>query len=532
MFILLSILMMLGALLGAWGERAALELPTVRFPFRLSREIEWLHHVGADGEVLPWFGWLFTGLVFLLGLTLFFKASFGRNVSPLTERRIARFKSIRRGYYSLWIIIALAGLAALDHVLVGKEALAVKYEGEWTFPAFTRALEKGSDYGLEGDAALSAPDYRQLKRQFREADAGNRVILPLHPYAPTNDRVAAVALPLKEEDGRLQRGGENYNGLAARVFDLHQPEHRFLQYRYREGLRDGPADGWDRAGKRVYQANFEAGQLVPGSEKWTGEGELADFLGQEASELVIVDFSPSGISFKEGNFHPLGTTSQGYDVLAYLYGGLQVNFKAVLFYIPLVYAAGITIGLLMGYFGSWFDLVVQRLIEVLEQMPFLFIVMIASTAVPERLKEKAGLWLIVIILAAFGWMSMTYLMRTAALKEKARDYIAASRVIGASTPRILFRHLLPNSVAIIVTLVPFSVSGLISALTSLDYLGFGLPAKYATWGQLLQDGLSNTSSPWLVTSAFACLVGLLVLVTFVGEAVREAFDPKKFSYYQ
>ena len=118
-------------------------------------------------------------------------------------------------------------------------------------------------------------------------------------------------------------------------------------------------------------------------------------------------------------------------------------------------------------------------------------------------------------------------MRTAAYRDKERDYIAAARVLGAGTPRILFRHLLPNTVAIIVTLVPFTMSGLIFALTSLDYLGFGLPPEYATWGRLLNDGLSNLSAPWLVTSTFTVLVGLLVLITFVGEAVREAFDPEK-----
>jgi microcin C transport system permease protein len=186
----------------------------------------------------------------------------------------------------------------------------------------------------------------------------------------------------------------------------------------------------------------------------------------------------------------------------------------------------------MGYFGGAFDIVIQRLIEIFSNIPFLFVVMIASTAVPERLKETAGLWIILFILLLFGWMGMTYFMRTAALKEKARDYIASARIIGASTPRILFKHLLPNSVAIVVTLIPFSVSGLVLSLTSLDYLGFGLPPKYATWGQLLRDGLENLSSPWLVTSAFVCLVSLLVLITFIGEAVREAFDPKKFSYYR
>ena len=199
---------------------------------------------------------------------------------------------------------------------------------------------------------------------------------------------------------------------------------------------------------------------------------------------------------------------------------------------------GIALSIFLGQIGKVLGFqitasrIVPRLIEILSNIPFLFVVMIASTAIPEGLKETAGLWIIIGILLLFGWMGMTYLMRTAALKEKARDYIAASRVIGASTPRILFRHLLPNSVAIIVTLVPFSISSLVLALTSLDYLGFGLPAKYATWGQLLRDGLENLSAPWLVTSAFLVLVGLLILITFVGEAVREAFDPKKFSYYR
>ena len=110
--------------------------------------------------------------------------------------------------------------------------------------------------------------------------------------------------------------------------------------------------------------------------------------------------------------------------------------------------------------------------------------------------------------------------------------MAAARVIGAPTWRVLFKHLLPNTVAILVTLVPFSISGLVYALTSLDYLGFGLPPEYATWGRLLGDGLKNHAAPWLVSSVFASLVCLLVLVTFVGEAVREAFDPKKFTYYR
>ncbi len=127
---------------------------------------------------------------------------------------------------------------------------------------------------------------------------------------------------------------------------------------------------------------------------------------------------------------------------------------------------------------------------------------------------------------------MTSLMRTAALKEKARDYVAAARVSGATTWRVVFVHILPNTVSILVTLIPFSVSGIVLSLTSLDYLGFGLPESYATWGRLLNDGLTKLSSPWIVSSAFLTLVLTLVLVTFIGEAVREAYDPKKFTLYK
>ncbi|MEN9974414.1 MAG: hypothetical protein RLZZ282_420, partial [Verrucomicrobiota bacterium] len=292
-----------------------------------------------------------------------------------------------------------------------------------------------------------------------------------------------------------------------------------------DGVLTGPADGWNENGTPVYSAEYQGGKLV--SDRYTGAGEKEAFLQLKTSALRAVKYHPAPPLPETGNW--IGTTSQGYDVLAYLYGGLQVNFKAALIYLPIVYLLGVTIGMMMGYLGGWFDLAVQRVIEIFSNMPFLFVVIIFSSMVPEQFK---GLPVILTILVLFGWMGMTFLMRTAAYRDKERDYIAAARVLGASTPRILFRHLLPNTLSIIVTLVPFTVSGLVFSLTSLDYLGFGLPPEYATWGRLLNDGLSNLSAPWLVTSTFTVLVGLLVLVTFVGEAVREAFDPKKFTTYR
>lgn len=531
----IGVILMIGAVCAGLGEWRGLNLPTLEWGFELSRNVKAFGELGwGDNKIqIPWFGWLITVLAFFLGLYILVKFSREGALTPITVRKIERFKSIKRGYYSFLILIGLAAVAGMDHVLVGSEALMVRHDGQLTFPAFSRTVENGGTYGLKEDDALSAPNYRELKNKFKNEGKGDFVLMPLWPYASTGDNIPAVAESVEEVEGRVVKAnGDPLDGLVARVFDVRHPEIVHVRYRYRKGVRQGRVDGWDQERNRVYEAEYKDGALVPGSQKWNGEGTAEDFLKLTPEELYQVHYSPAPPNMKSSPRHPLGTNSQGFDVIAYLYGGLKVNFQAALLYIPLIYVVGISVGLLMGYFGGTFDLFVQRLIEILSNIPFLLLVIIVSEAVPAHWKDRFGLYVILGILAMFGWMGMTYLMRTAALKEKARDYIAASRVLGASTPRILFKHLLPNSVAIVVTLIPFSVSGLVLSLTSLDYLGFGLPPKYATWGKLLRDGLENISSPWLVTSAFLSLVVLLILVTFVGEAVREAFDPKKYTFYR
>ena len=227
--------------------------------------------------------------------------------------------------------------------------------------------------------------------------------------------------------------------------------------------------------------------------------------------------------------HLLGTDSKGWDIAAGMYGGLQVVFKAALFYIFLTYGVGIVIGCLQGYYGGWFDLVSQRVSEVLSNVPFLLLVMIITANIG---LDKVTLTTILLIFCLFSWIYVATYLRTSTFREKARDYVAAARVQGASTGRVIFRHILPNAISTIVTLLPFSVAGLATSLTALDFLGFGLPEKYPSWGRLLDDGTSNLSSPWIVSSVFGTMVGVLLLITFIGEAIREAFDPKKFTTYQ
>ncbi|MGA3008457.1 MAG: ABC transporter permease subunit [Opitutaceae bacterium] len=249
-----------------------------------------------------------------------------------------------------------------------------------------------------------------------------------------------------------------------------------------------------------------------------------------------VPYDPYENSFEEGQYPPtppslaqrhfLGTDTTGRDVLARLFYGFRIAMVFSLLFLVLVYVVGIAIGCAMGYFGGAFDLILQRAVEIWSNIPFLYIVIIIASIVTPNLLLLLG------IVVLFSWTDMTYYMRTATYKEKARDYVAAARVLGAGPGRIVFRHILPNVLSLTVTFVPFTVAGAITLLTALDFLGFGLPPPTPSWGELLDQGTANLNAPWIVSSAFVALVMVLSLVTFVGEAVREAFDPKKFTIYQ
>ncbi len=517
-------LLILGSL-AITGEMMNLAFPTARWFFEVSRDSPWLNFPVKNSTPFLWFGWLSSTVIIVGGLWILVRSFISGPPNPITLRKIRRFREIKRGQYSLIILLGLAGLATLDQVVVGKRALAICYKGEWKYPAFLPTDLKNKDFGVNDETAEAPADYRKLKRSWKDSKE-NRVIMPPIPYDPTGDTLPPRSRELLQREGIYTEGGTRkpYYGLVGKYFDIAESR-MHLRYTMRNGVLSGPVDGWDEAGTPVYTADYKDGTLV--SDRYNGTGTKEDFLALKSSDFRAVKYHPAPPIPEVGNW--LGTTSEGYDVVAYLYGGLQVNFKAALIYVPIVYLIGITYGMMMGYFGGWFDLLSQRLIEVFSNMPFLFVVIICSSMVPERFK---GLPVILTILIVFGWMGLTHLMRTAAYRDKERDYIAAAKVLGASTPRILFRHLLPNTVAILVTIVPFTMSGLVFSLTALDYLGFGLPPEYATWGRLLNDGLSNLSAPWLVTSTFVVLVGMLVLITFVGEAIREAFDPKKFTYYR
>lgn len=224
--------------------------------------------------------------------------------------------------------------------------------------------------------------------------------------------------------------------------------------------------------------------------------------------------------------HYLGTDSTGRDILARLFYGFRIAIAFSIFLLFINYFAGITIGCFMGWLGGRTDLYMQRFIEVLSNIPFLYVVMIVASIVTPTFFSLG------LIMAGFGWISMTWYMRTATYREKARDYILAARSIGASDFRIIFKHIIPNSLALILTFIPFSISEAIVSLTSLDFLGYGLPAPTPSWGGLLDEGVRTLSAYWILSSVVTAMVIVLILVTFMGEAIREAFDPKRHTTYE
>lgn len=527
---LLALLLLLAAVLSGVAELRGWLLPTLSWPFSASRRLAFLScpadfapQLAADGRV-QWFGWLVVFSVALIGVYLLLRRADSLRLPPQAQRSLSRFRSHKRGYYALLILLGLLSLAAADQLIVGKRALVVIAEdGSWYFPAFRRNILPGSLFGLSGNASLAEPDYRKLQQSLGTPGGPRMVLMPPIPWAPTADPAPFPSESLPVKDGKLYdaEGSSLFDGQACRLYpngDIH------LRIRYRRGVPDGHVQGWSPDRREVYSANWENGHLV--AEQFSGDGELKNFLALSSNEHFLLYYHPAP-PLTGG--HLLGTDSRGSDILAYLFGGLQVNIQAALFYLPLVYGIGLFFGMLMGYWGGLFDLIAQRGIEILSQLPFLFLVMVLTDLLPSSLH---GMFVTLSLMALLGWMPMTYLIRTATMKEKSRDYVAAAQAMGEGSLSIMRRHILPNLTPIIITLLPFSAASVMLSLTSLDYLGFGLPESYAAWGRLLNDGLSKLSSPWVASSAVCALVLILLLITFIGEGVREATSPRRHDHFE
>jgi microcin C transport system permease protein len=217
----------------------------------------------------------------------------------------------------------------------------------------------------------------------------------------------------------------------------------------------------------------------------------------------------------------LGTDDQGRDVVARMIYGFRISVLFGLILTVISSIVGVAAGAVQGYFGGWTDLLFQRFIEVWTSIPELYLLLIISSVL------VPGFFILLGILLLFSWVSLVGLVRAEFLRGRNFEYIQAARALGVSNPVIMFRHLLPNAMVATMTMLPFILSGSVMELTALDFLGFGLPPGSPSLGEMLQQGKSNIQAPWLGLAGFFTVATMMSLLIFVGEAARDAFDPRK-----
>ncbi len=217
----------------------------------------------------------------------------------------------------------------------------------------------------------------------------------------------------------------------------------------------------------------------------------------------------------------LGTDDQGRDVVARLIYGFRISVLFGLVLTAIATVVGVFAGAVQGYFGGWTDLLFQRFIEIWSGLPTLFLLIILASIV------TPNFWWLLGIMLLFSWMWPVGLVRAEFLRARNFDYVRAARALGLNSLTIMIKHLLPNAMVATITFLPFTLAGSVTILTSLDFLGFGLPPGSPSLGELLNQGKSNLQAPWLGLTAFFTLSVMLTLVVFAGEAVRDAFDPRK-----
>ena len=336
-------------------------------------------------------------------------------LTPLTRRRLQRFRSNRRGWWSLWIFIILFITTLLAEVIANDKPFMVYFKGEVYFP-----IVKAYPETTFGGDFLTEADYR-------------------NPYLSE----------LIERDGWA-------------LWPIVRYHHRTV--------------AWD---------------------------------------LPVPAPAPPDRN------HWLGTDDQARDVLARVIYGFRIS---VLFGFALTFISaiiGVSAGAVQGYFGGWLDLIFQRFMEIWSGLPTLYLLIILASVV------EPNFWWLLGLLLLFSWMGFVGVVRAEFLRARNFEYVRAAQALGVSNLAIMFRHLLPNAMVATITFIPFTLAGSVTVLTSLDFLGIGLPPGSASLGELLAQGKANLQAPWLGLTGFFTIALMLTLLILISEAVRDAFDPRK-----
>ncbi len=364
-------------------------------------------------------------------------------MSPINRRRWENFKANRRGYWSLWIFLALFIVSLFAEVVANDKPIYVNMNGKSFFPAFV----------TYPDTAFGDPDDRNL-------------------FGTAADY----------RDDYLMGLIEKANGTV-----IWPP----IRFSYNTQVSKPPSP-------------------FPSKPTWLLNEKDCDFAAKNG-------FAKCG----EVETNWLGTDDGGRDVVARLIYGFRIS---VLFGLALTLVSsviGVAAGAVQGYFGGWVDLLFQRFIEIWTAIPSLYLLLIISSVL------VPGFFVLLGILLLFSWVSLVGLVRAEFLRGRNFEYIMAARALGVSNAVIIFRHLLPNAMVATMTFLPFILSSSVMTLTALDFLGFGLPPGSPSLGELLSQGKANVQAPWLGLTGFFAIAIMLSLLIFIGEAVRDAFDPRK-----
>lgn len=526
---------------------------------------------------------------------------FGLRLHPITRKRLRRFRTLKRGYWSFWTLCLLYLVSLSAELLCNNVPLYVRCRGKSYFPVFRFY----PDDTFTGSGRLTRPDYKAINdsSDFRR-EPGNRMLFPPIPFGPYEvvepDDIQVpdhITLELRPEprlasididsDFRIVRetGAAAFfpdrSGLPGLLLTEHWRLPPTIQsavaqrFANRNAARvtatEAAHDGSDRA--EFYLAPFTARQRPPATVRlslrepgdgledtivltFAGDGRvLRDPTGTWPRiaepgralllELVRQAFAESAdekpltvggvryrarasreqihFPFRPVAGHWLGLDGAGRDVLARVLYGLRTSMSFGLILVSCALCFGTLMGAVQGYFGGWIDITGQRLIEIWSALPFLYIMILMGSV------YGRSFGILVVCYGLFNWIGMSYYMRAELLRLRRQPFVEAARCLGLPTWKIVFRHVLPNALVPLITLFPFSLVGAIGALAALDYLGFGLPPPTPSWGELLHQAQTYRWAWWLILYPSLALFAVILLGVFVGEGVRNAFDPRKYA---
>lgn len=530
--------------------------------------------------------------------------------NPITQKRLLRFKEVKRAYLSFWILVCLYLLSLGAELICNNTPLYARFNGKSFFPIFKYYPEDT----FAGNGKNTRPNYHKIKRLpvFNQNDA-NFMIFPPFPYGPYEsvdaqsipvaDQVILVLTPLplvgtvnidkgytirrsasfglivaKQESrikglllpdifklpkeigeavkrrfanlkaARISARTQHLDGrqfeVSLSTFTPRKKTPRSVRLTFRE-IEPGRASDKKKVLRRVFGRNLE---VVAGTEdryqqniwgkitvkdrrmlldlvKSRFSGPLDSYIIKIEGRQCWAEFIKEDISFPYPPVkgHLLGIDSAGRDVLARVLYGLRTSLTFGMLLVGVSMLLGIFTGALQGYYGGVIDITAQRIIEMWSALPFLYIMILMGSVYGRSFS------LLLFCYGIFNWIGISYYIRAEFLRLRRQPFVEAAKCMGISSFKIIFKHILPNALVPVITFFPFSLVGAIGALAALDYLGFGLPPPTPSWGELLYQAQQFRWAWWLILYPSVALFAVMLFGVFIGEGLRNAYDPKRYS---